>query len=337
MRLPPRKISVLVVLFCALCAGAVTVWLYRGASRQLAAPAERLTLGTYHQIYTCLILVAEDQGFFARQGLDVINKHYDYGVLAIRDLLAGNVDVAVAADVAVAWNVLRGEDIRVLDTIDSADILRLVARTDRGIRKWRDWVGKKVGLTTGTVTEFFLDAALTFNELSRDDVELVHLEPSRSVEALKNDEVDAIVVWSPLHESAHEELGPGVMSWSVQYGQDYRQVLVCKSELPRKRPRAVEGLLAALAYSEDFVASNQGEAKRIVAKRQGEHPREIDRMWHSHNFRLSLDQQLVLAMEDAAKWQVLKGSVKEKIPNFLNFIYPDGLKAAKPEAVSVIH
>jgi ABC-type nitrate/sulfonate/bicarbonate transport system substrate-binding protein len=211
-----------------------------------------------------------------------------------------------------------------------------VARTDRGIRQWSDLKGKKVGLTAGTVTEFFLDRALTFNKLSRDDVELVHLEPLKSVEALRNNHADAIVVWSRLDDSAQEDLGGNVVSWSVQFGKDYYWVLVCKSELTSKRPRAIKRLLAALAFSEGLVASNRDEAQRIVSRRSSLH-QSVDNKWPHHNLRVSPDQKMILAMEDAARWFSLKGSSKDKTPNFLNFIYFDGLETVKPVAISVIH
>jgi NitT/TauT family transport system substrate-binding protein len=338
MRLPVGKIVVLVAVLCALCIGAALVWLSREQPRKFDGPVEKLTLGSYHMIYAALILVAEDRGFFARQGLDVVNKHYDYGILAIEDLLAGKIDIAVAADPAVAWSILRKKDLKILAAIASSDILRLVARTDGGIRGWSDLKGKRVGLTTGTVSEFFLDRALTFNKLSRDDVELVHLEPVNSVDALKNKDVDAIAVWSPLDERAKERLGPDSVSWSLQYGQDYYQVLLCKSELPKKRPQAIQRLLTAVSLSENFVASNQAESKRIIAQRQGESPEIIDKMWPNHNFSLSLDQQMLLAMEDATRWRILKDRISNtKPPNFLEFMYLDGLRAVKPEAISIIH
>ena len=129
-----------------------------------------------------------------------------------------------------------------------------------------------------------------------------------------------------------------MVSWSVQYGQDYYWLLLCKSELPRKRPQVIERMLAALALSEKIVTSNPAEAQRIIERRRADHQPSVDKKWPYHNLKVSLDQQLLVAMEDAARWSIAKGLIsKGKTPNFLNFIYFDGLRAIKPEAISIIH
>jgi NitT/TauT family transport system substrate-binding protein len=60
-------------------------------------------------------------------------------------------------------------------------------------------------------------------------------------------------------------------------------------------------------------------------------------VWHENNFSLSLDQSLIVAMEDDARWMIKNKLTTEKqIPDFVNYIYVDGLKAVKPEAVKII-
>ena len=52
---------------------------------------------------------------------------------------------------------------------------------------------------------------------------------------------------------------------------------------------------------------------------------------------VSLDQSLIAAMEDEARWMIKNNLTREKqIPDFMNYIYVDGLKAVKPEAVKII-
>ena len=338
MRLPSRNITLTIVILFLLCVGMVFVWIHREGERKFDGPVEKLTLGICRYTVSGLMLIAQDQRFFARKGLDVIDKHYEYGALAVEDLLLGKIDIAAATDSVVAWSILQGNDLKILTSVDACDLIRLVARNDRAIRQWSDLKGKKVGLTMGTVSEFFLDRALTFNKLSREDIEMVNLSPLNTAEALKEDRVDAIVVWSPLDEHAEKELGSNVVSWSVQCGQDYYWLLVCKSEVLRNRFQAIERLLAALVLSENFIASNRIEAQRIVERMQANPPPlSVDKGWSKHDLKVSLDQQMVVAMEDAARWFVSRGYFKGKTPNFLNFIYFDGVEAVKPGVVSIIH
>ena len=52
---------------------------------------------------------------------------------------------------------------------------------------------------------------------------------------------------------------------------------------------------------------------------------------------MSLDQSLILALEDESRWAIKRGLVREmNIPNYLDFIYLDGLTSVKPEAVRIL-
>jgi NitT/TauT family transport system substrate-binding protein len=63
----------------------------------------------------------------------------------------------------------------------------------------------------------------------------------------------------------------------------------------------------------------------------------LEIIWQRYQFSLSLDQSLILAMEDEARWMIKNKLTKEnQVPNFMNYLYLDGLKAVKPEAVNII-
>ncbi len=79
------------------------------------------------------------------------------------------------------------------------------------------------------------------------------------------------------------------------------------------------------------------EAKAIVKKRLNYDDSYISSVWPQHRFRLSLDQALIIAMKDEAQWMMNNQLTSERtIPDFANYIYTDGLKAIKPEAVSIV-
>jgi NitT/TauT family transport system substrate-binding protein len=86
-----------------------------------------------------------------------------------------------------------------------------------------------------------------------------------------------------------------------------------------------------------YIPLHPKEAKAIVKKRLKYDDAYVAAIWPQHEFSLSLDQSLILAMEDEARWMIKNNLTKEKqIPDFVNYIYTDGLKAIKPEAVRII-
>ena len=60
-------------------------------------------------------------------------------------------------------------------------------------------------------------------------------------------------------------------------------------------------------------------------------------VWDEFNFRLVLDQSIIVSLEDEARWAIREELVdKEEVPNYLDFIYINALEDVKPEAVTII-
>jgi NitT/TauT family transport system substrate-binding protein len=60
-------------------------------------------------------------------------------------------------------------------------------------------------------------------------------------------------------------------------------------------------------------------------------------VWPNNHFSLSLDQSLVTAMEDEARWMINNNLTSEKtVPDFRAYIYTKGLEEVMPESVNII-
>jgi NitT/TauT family transport system substrate-binding protein len=82
---------------------------------------------------------------------------------------------------------------------------------------------------------------------------------------------------------------------------------------------------------------NPDQARIILQKKFNFNDDYMALIWPEHQFSLTLDQGLVAAMEDEARWMIANGLTTEKqIPDFLNYIYVDGLEAVKPQVVNII-
>jgi NitT/TauT family transport system substrate-binding protein len=96
-------------------------------------------------------------------------------------------------------------------------------------------------------------------------------------------------------------------------------------------------MLRALVRAEEFVRANPAEAQKIVADFSGIDINIVRDIWAYTSFTVSLDQALILALEDESRWAIKGGLTAAKaIPNYLDFIYFDGLKSVRPEAVRIL-
>ena len=89
--------------------------------------------------------------------------------------------------------------------------------------------------------------------------------------------------------------------------------------------------------AQDYLIRNTVAARHIIQKTLNYDGTFMDILWSESLFSISLDHALIAAMEDEARWMIKNNLTKEKkVPNFLDYIHEDALKAVKPEAVNII-
>jgi NitT/TauT family transport system substrate-binding protein len=192
-------------------------------------------------------------------------------------------------------------------------------------------------VTSGTLLDFFTDAFLVSQGISRKDISVAPMMPEEMAAALERGDVDAISAWSYVLIQVQKRLGDKGITF---YDEDvYTQTfnIVTTQDYIRRHPENVKKVLRALIKAEDFADQNPVEAQTIVADFTNLDKAVIGQMWPVQNFSVTLDQSLVLALEDESQWAIKGGLTDEtKIPNYLNFIYPDGLESVKPKAVMML-
>jgi NitT/TauT family transport system substrate-binding protein len=134
-----------------------------------------------------------------------------------------------------------------------------------------------------------------------------------------------------------ERLSNRIVSWSVHSGQAQYSVLVGRNDWVKQNSELVKRVLKSLMQAEEYVARHPTEAEAILKKRYQHDDAYVARVWPEYQFSLFLDQALILALEDEARWMIKNNLTKKKqVPDFMNYVYVDGLKAVKPEAVNII-
>ena len=322
------KLSVLLLL-------AITVLAGCAGGVKPAGSAEKITLAAYAGETGALVYVAEDQGFFEENGLDVTIKGYASGKAAADALINGEADIATSAGFVFVSNSFDHTDLRVFGTVATAEVKELVARKDKGITTTADLMGKKIGVTKKSGGEFALGVFLIFNALSYQDVELVDLKGSQIVEAISNGDIDAAFTWDPYTYNIKKELGENVISWFG--GEDFYFVLLTKEDWIKNNPAAAERFMKSVLEAEDYIKDNSEEAKEFVKNRFDYESDYIDYSWPKQEFAVILEQAMLITFEDQARWRIKHGLTDAtEVPNYLYYIYMDALEKFKPEAVGII-
>lgn len=324
--LPRRMIVLLVVV-----AGLAVLWGCQGRRQE----GRRLVLGTPDFAYSGLIVIAKENGYLADQGLDVVIQEYLSGLEATEAMARGEIDLACVADFAFMTPAMRDSSLRVVASIASVDASEILVRKDAGVAAPEDLRGKRIGYAADTTAEFYLSEFLLRHGLRRREAQLVEVAPRDTADALIGGRVDAVSAWDTVVFAITRRLGDAVLAWPAQGGRDYFWMVATRQEFLQREARTIEGFLRALLRAEAFLREREAEAKAIVSRHWGYEPELADFVWGRCRQFVSLNQALVLSLENAARWRVEKGGERgSPVPNVDNFISYAGLAAVAPGRVT---
>ncbi len=184
------------------------------AASGFAASAQEVVIGAAGNPGGLAVFVAQDKGFFAKNGVDVKVEIRNTGSELSKGLRAGEFDYAPAAFTNLPAALERGLNVRgVVGYVgaafekDTADkVVALIASKDSGINSVADLKGKKVAVTFGSTGDVWLQQALKQAGLSTNDLERINTRPPSLVSVLDTGGVDAIVGWEPFNFRALQKV-----------------------------------------------------------------------------------------------------------------------------------
>ena len=299
---------------------------------------ETIRIGVARTPLSSPAVIALTQRHFAKEGLDVAIKEYGSGRRALKSMFAGEVDISTVADTPIVFSSFDRRDYSVFATfVYSYRDSKIISFKDKNINTGADLKGKKVGTNIGTSGHFFLGLCLTYNHVSMGEVELINIKAADLPVSLKNNAVDAISVWEPFAHEAKQLLQDKAIE--LPCSEIYRTTFnfAVMKGFAKDHPETLEKFLRAVDNAVTFIKNNKEKSQAIVATSLNLDEENVRAIWDDYVFEIFLDQSLLLSWEDIARWAIEnKFTDKTKVPNYLNFIYLDGLEAVKPEAITII-
>jgi NitT/TauT family transport system substrate-binding protein len=290
-----------------------------------------IVLGTPRLLSFAPIWVGADRGFFERHGLNVTLLEYDTGLSAATGVQNGE------AEFALVQKAFGNGSLLGIGSIARSELMYLVGRQDHGVANASDLGGKRVGVPRRTISEFYLSRFVTLHGQNLDGVALVDVSRSDGVEALCNGSVDAVVTAEPYLSAIRGRLGDGVSVMPVQSSQYTYAVLVGRDAWIAGHPTETVRFLQAVQEADDWIQGHPADAKLLLQDRLGMDGPELDEQWPRHQFSLSLDQSLILAMEDEGRWMIRNNLTDaETVPDYRRYLSTDGLERVSPGSVKIV-
>lgn len=322
------------ILFFAVVIIAIAGWFLQS---KFDKTVEKITIAEGYGIGFALIFIAESQGYFADERLDVTFNSFTSGRDALNNVLAGHADIATTYVTPVVMDTISGKKLAVITELyRSTKNSAIVARRDRGITTATDLWGKRIAVTKNTNAEYFLNRFLDSKRISISHVEMVATKPEDMSKKLEEGLVDAVATWNPhLYKAKHQFTKNETVTFQFD---DYSEMsmLVGRAEVVQKRSKAFKKLLRALTNAEVFLQTHPEKSIEITVTRLPDlSPASIEETWDLYDRGLGLSVPTMTVMEDQAQWLKDQGKFESAIPNFRSIIFSNHLRSAKPEAVAI--
>lgn len=305
-----------------------------------------LTVAASKYIGSAPVFVAHRLGFFQEQGLDVELIINNAGVEDFRDLLRGDAQIAMVAELPLVYSAFdkrkyadeeREDFVIFADMVLANNISQVLVRTDRGIEGPDDIRGKTVAVPMGTSIDFLLDLFLTTHGIDRSEIELRDMDVLSQVEAIVDGEVDVVFAWQPHVGEAELRLGDlgRILPLNLFYHNAW--LAVSMKDFAARQPEVLERFLRALFMAETYLHEQPGASIAIHAEYARMEPEVIARVWDDVTFWISLSEGLLTTMEDQARWIIRNSwAGATTVPNFHDYLDVGPLSRVNPERLTII-
>jgi NitT/TauT family transport system substrate-binding protein len=251
----------------AIAAAVVGVVLAAGAQAQ--APEKKkitIAVGGKSLFYYLPLTVAERNGYFKQEGLEVEIPNFAGGSQALRALVGGSADMVSGAYEHTINMVAKKQPIKavVLQARYSSMVLLMPKERAAKYKGGRDLKGLKIGVTApGSSTNMFVNNLLAKDGLKPSDVVIVGVGTGAgAVAAMEKGEIDALVNLDPVITQLEStgKFASVVDSRTEKgmkevYGGDYHaSVIYVQDDFIRKNPNTVQAVVNAMVRANRWIA-----------------------------------------------------------------------------------
>jgi ABC-type nitrate/sulfonate/bicarbonate transport system substrate-binding protein len=292
-------------------------------------------------IITAPVLLALESNYFSDEGLNIrLIGDYASGKESFEAMLAGNADISTPATTPLVFHSFERQDYSIFVTYTTTyEGIKIIARKDRGITGPEHLKGKKIGIVAGTISQLLLDTFLAYNKILPGEIETINYNDAKELPGdLKKGIIDAVSVWEPYANDARTQMKGNAIQ--IPTSKVYRIAvnLATMNDYADKHPDVLKKIIRVLDRSVIYLKNNPEKAQLLLAKILNIDRQRIEYLWSDITYTISLDQLLIITMENEARWVIEHkfNNRNVKIPNYLNFINYKALEELKPEAVTII-
>lgn len=259
-----------IVALIAIAIIAVTAWQGRMARESVVA-----RIGYLNITASLPLFIAEENGFFAEEGVQVMASQLETSNQLVDGIAAGNLDAFVEASAVpvLALDLQAPGRLKVFaqsSITKEAPFDALLVKGDSPIKSLRDLAGRRIGVFPGSTASNLLRKFLLDHGVDVTDSTFVPVPPQNHLTALLDGSVDVIHAYEPTTAIALERGGVRKMYGSVyaeMLDRNPQGVAAVASHFIEEHPNEALKMIRALERGMVFMREHEKEARQILEKR----------------------------------------------------------------------
>ena len=203
----------------------------------------------------------------------------------------------------------------------------LIMRKGVELRSWKDLEGKKIGRAPGTFAQVLFILAAQVNNVDMSKVNLVNVTAvgTAELQALKNGDLDGLVLFSPTIDRAVVE-GYGYyppccdISSTEKFG-GVNQILGANTDFLKDRTTVVN-FLKAFVEAKDYYSQNRDKAVEVISQYTGVGKDVINEALKHATWEYRVDIPTAIAIaKEGPKFGFTKADMSDKVAAYFDLSY----------------
>lgn len=270
---------------------------------------QKLNFGAISSVDAIPIVIANEKGFFKKQGIDVNFQSFKNSKDRDAAFQTGNLDGVICDEIAISLYQNADFDVKITGITDG-DFM-LIANAKSGIKSVNDIKGKSVAISEKTSIEYSLDKILEKNSLNPKDVKksIVPAIPTR-LEMLRNNNVDAALLPEPFASLAIKD--GGVLLGSASNLNVYSSVTAFTQKAINSKSTEIKAFYKAYNEAVDYINNTPiSEYEDIIIKTVG-YPADMKGKLNLPKFRKNALPQEA-NVKSVVDWTTKNGLIKKTL------------------------
>ncbi|WP_409344128.1 ABC transporter substrate-binding protein [Paenibacillus sp. MBLB4367] len=235
-----------------------------------AAPkkeTKNITVGYLAVMDDAQALVAYEGKYYEQQGLNVNLKLFSSGTDLIKAIVGGQVDAGVLGFTNAATWASKDADLKVVAGAQMGFHSLLVGK-DSNIKSVADLKGKKLATQKqGSTADVVLNGvALADAKLTKEDIQMVYVEPNVAIQSLQAGQVDAAFVFEPFDKIAQKQFGAKQIYEVGKVWPFPCMVVITSGDQLKKDRDKINRMLDAQKQAIELLQKDSAKAASLITK-----------------------------------------------------------------------